>query len=88
MSDEEHTGSLFWAISRVPDKKEANLTLESLGWEQEIKVKLPGPPGKKRKVEPVSWDTLEFPSIPILVNLHNIKKHTMLKVNLVEKKQS
>ena len=88
LSDEEHTGSLFWAISRVPDKKQANLTLDSLSWEQEIKVKLPGPPNKKRKVEPVSWDSSELPSIPTLVNLQKIKKHTMLKVYLSEKKQS
>ena len=64
------------------------MTLESLGWEQEIKVKLTGPPNKKRTVEPVSWDSSELPSIPTLVNLQKIKKHTMLKVYLSDKKQS
>ena len=88
LSDEEHTGSLFWVISRVPEKKDANLTLENLSWSQEIKVTLPGPAAKKRKVENVSWDAAELPSIPTLVNLRSIKKHTMLKVHLAERKKS
>ena len=82
---EEHTGSLYWAVTRTTDVKVANLDIEHITWQQEIKVNLPG--GKKRKAQPIEWSSSELPSFPALVNKKAIPKHTKLCVFQAEKKK-
>ena len=82
---EQHLGSLFWVVQRTSTVSEANLTLENVTFEQQIKLTLPAP--KERKVSTVLWDTSEMPSIAILLNKKGIKKHTKLLVFQAEKKR-
>ena len=85
VASEEHKGCLYWIVTRTSNPKEANLDLENCTWEQEIKVHLPVPAIKKRKIDPVSWNSHELPSFPVMVNKKAIKKHTKLCVFLSEK---
>ena len=85
VDSEEHKGSLYWIVTRTSNPKEANLDLENCSWQQEIKVNLPIPAIKKRKIDPVSWSSHELPSFPVMVNKKGIKKHTKLCVFLSEK---
>ena len=43
LDDSEHSGSLFWLITRSCDPAEVNLDQESMTWEQHIKVNISGP---------------------------------------------
>ena len=63
---------------RPPAPSEANLTLETVTFEQQIKVHLPVP--NKGKVESLKWDPPEMPGVPTLTNSKALKKHTKLLV--------
>ena len=82
---EEHTGSLFWMVSRTSKASQANMAMETLSFEQSIKVSLPGP--KRRKTLSVQWDSSDMPTLPILVNKKALPKHIMLLVFQAEKKK-
>ena len=86
LDPEEHTGSLYWIVTRTSDTKQVNLDWETCTWEQDIKLHLPGP-AKKRKVAPVQWSSSELPSFPVLLNKKAIKKNTKLCVFVAEKKK-
>ena len=89
LDPEEHAGSLCWIFSRTSSAEEATLQEESLAWSQQVKLNLPGPPAKKRKVEPLTWEPAELPSFPILVSHKAIQKHSKLLVYLpVQKKEA
>ena len=79
LDDEDHTGSLYWIVTRTDEKKSCNMSYKSVSWEQQIKIDMPAPGNKKRKVS-VDWATSELPMIPILVNLQKIPKQTQLCV--------
>ena len=84
---EEHTGSLYWAISRTQDLKKANLEPELFKFQMDLKVSCAGPVAKKLKSQSaVSWDPSELPSFPVLVNKKAILKSTMLCVYLQDRK--
>jgi hypothetical protein len=83
---EEHTGSLYWIVTRTSDPQEVNLELEIFTWEQQIKVNLPG--SKKRKVDPVQWLPSQCPSFPVLINKKAIQKHTKLCMFLAPKSEA
>ena len=85
LDQEEHTGALYWLVSRTPDNTEVNMDMEMATWNQKIEVNLPVP--KKRKAQVLEWNSAELPSYPILVNKKAIKKHTKLCVFLIEKKK-
>ena len=79
--EEEHTGSIYWIVTRTGDPKICNLEYENMTWEQQIKVNLPGPAMKARKLETrQEWASSELPMYPVLVNKKAIKKHTLLCV--------
>ena len=81
---DEHTGSLYWVVTRTSQAKEANLDFENITWEQHIKFSFPA--AKKRKLGPVDWEPAELPAFPILVNKKAIPKHTKLCVYMADKK--
>ena len=84
---EEHTGSLYWAISRTQDLKKVNLEPELFKFQMDLKVSCAGPVAKKLKSQSaVSWDPSELPSFPVLVNKKAILKSTMLCVYLQDRK--
>ena len=87
---EEHSGSLYWLVTRVEDMKLANLEQEMITWKQQIHVDLParGPGSKKRKTETMEWAAAELPSLPILVNKQALQKHTLLQVHLKKAKKA
>ena len=72
-------------ISRTSKASEANMSLESATFEQTLKVTLPA--AKKRKATNLTWESLEMPSVPILVNKTKIKKDMQLLMFLAEKKK-
>ena len=73
-----HTGGLFWVITRTDEPSKANLTLESIGLELNVSLKIP-PPLKKAKLETkVDWPSTDLPTVPVLVNKKAIDKHTLL----------
>ena len=86
LDKDEHTGSLYWVVTRTSNTKEVNLDLELATWEQHIKVNLPAP-AKKRKMEVIDWESSQLPSYPCLVNKKAIAKHTKLCVFLADKKK-
>ena len=61
------------------------MSLENATFEQTLKVTLPAV--KKRKTTNLTWDSLEMPSVPILVNKTKIKKDMQLLMFLAEKKK-
>ena len=83
---EEHTGSLYWVVTRTSDTKLVNLEPENVTWQQQIKLNLPG--AKRRKVDPVDWSASQLPAFPVLVNKKAISKNTMLCVFLAEKEKA
>ena len=70
-------------VARASKLKEANMILENATFEQTIKVTLPAP--KKRKTTNLTWESLEMPSVPILVNKTKIKKDMQLLMFLAQK---
>ena len=78
----EHTGSLFWLITRASKPSDANLTLEAVAWEHKVTLHMPL---KKRKLS-TEWESKDLPTIPILVNKKTIKAHERLVVFIAEKK--
>ena len=80
---EEHTGSLYWVVTRTSDTKLVNLEPENVTWQQQIKVNLPG--AKRRKVDPVDWQSSQLPAFMALVSKKATPKHTKLCVFLAEK---
>ena len=84
---EEHTGSLYWVVTRTSETKEQNLEFENFTWEQNIQVSMPSPVSKKRKLDPVHWSSSELPSFPVLLNKKALKKHTKLCVFMADKKK-
>ena len=85
-SPEDHTGSLYWMVSRTTQAMEANLVFDTCSLQRQIKVTLPAP--KKRKTHVSEWEPAELPSLPVLVNKKAIKKHTKLSVFQAEKKKA
>ena len=85
LDSEEHQGSLLWVVRRTSHAADANLVLENICFETQIKMSLPAP--KRRKTETCSWDSSMMPSVPILVNKTNIKKNIQLALLQPEKKQ-
>ena len=78
---EQLTGSLFWALARSSEKKDANLEFEMVPWEFQTKVCLPGPgPAKKRKTQAHEWSEYELPQFPMIVNKKAVPKNTQLVV--------
>ena len=47
LDSEEHKGSLFWVVGRTSQAADANLVLENISFQTQIKMSLPGP--KRRK---------------------------------------
>ena len=86
LDNDEHLGSLFWLVGKTSSPSEANLTLETVTFEQQIKVHLPVP--KRRKTETSKWDPPEMPGVPILTNVKAIQKHTKLLVYTSETKSN
>ena len=84
LDNDEHLGSLFWLVGKTSSPSEANLNLETVTFEQQIKVHLPVP--KRRKTETSKWDPPEMPGVPILTNVKAIQKHTKLLVYTSETK--
>ena len=84
LDSQEHLGSLFWLVSRTSTAPEANMALENVMLEYQVKVCLPAP--KRRKVVSVPWESAEMPTIPIMVNKRALKKHTQLFVYQQDKK--
>ena len=80
----EHTGILFWLVSRTSIETEANMFLENISWEQHVTLQMPF---KKKKMQ-VDWEASELPSIPILMNKEGIKAQTKLMVFLADKKEN
>ena len=74
----EHTGSLFWVVQRVPPQEPANMSLDLVGWTHKVTL---FPPLPKMPKHEVNWDTTDLPSVPIMVNKKAIKAHTRLVVN-------
>ena len=85
LDSEEHKGSLFWVVGRTSQAADANLVLENISFETQIKMSLPAP--KRRKTETSSWDSSMMPSVPILVNKTKIKNNIQLLVFQPEKKK-
>merc|ERR1712102_26882 len=85
MDSEAHEGSFFWIVARTSKASEANMSLESATFEQTLKVTLPA--AKKRKTTSLTWESLEMPSVPILVNKTKIQKDMKLLMFLPEKKK-
>ena len=82
---DEHAGSFFWMVARTSKASEANMSLENATFEQTLKVTLPA--AKKRKTTNLTWESLEMPSVPILVNKTKIEKDMKLLMFLAEKKK-
>ena len=61
------------------------MILENATFEQTLKVTLPA--AKKRKTTNLTWESLEMPSVPILVNKTKIGEDTKLLMFLPEKKK-
>jgi hypothetical protein len=85
LDSEEHHGSFYWMVTRTSNITEANMSLENVTFEHQMKVSLPAP--KRRQVNTVQWEYSELPTLPILVNKKAIKKHTKLLVFQEEKKK-
>ena len=82
MMDHEHSGCLYWLITRTSESAEANLVLEPIQWSSSVDVKLPN----KKLKQCVKWEANELPQLPVLVNKKGLKAHTFLKVFWNEKK--
>ena len=80
-----HAGSFFWMVARTSKASEANLSLENATFEQTLKVTLPA--AKKKKTTNLTLESLEMPSVPILVNKTKIEKNMKLLMFLPEKKK-
>ena len=87
LGEHQHTGSLYWTVTRTLSPKEANLGVEIATFEQHTKVQLSGPAAKKRKLAPVEWRAGDMPGIPVLVNRKALPKHTRLLVHQPERKR-
>ena len=61
------------------------MSLKNATFEQTLKVTLPA--AKKRKTTSLTWESLEMPSVPILVNKTKIQKDMKLLMFLPEKKK-
>ena len=85
IDSEEHLASFFWILGRTTQASEANLVLENITFESQVKVSLPAP--KKRKTETCNWDSTVMPSFPILMNKSKIGKNLQLLVFQPEKKK-
>ena len=72
-------------VARTSKASEANMSLENATFEQTLKVTLPA--AKKRKTTNLTWESLEMPSVPILVNKTKIEKDMKLLMFLAEKKK-
>ena len=70
-------------VTRTSKASEANLIMEDITFEHQVSVNLPGP--KRRKITRVHWETADLPTIPILVNNRDLKKHTKLQVFQAER---
>ena len=81
----EHTGSLYWHITRTQDPAEANLDAENMSFRQNIEVMLSAPAHKKRKLQSGAWEPSDLPTIPYLTNKKAIPKHTKLCLWSAEK---
>ena len=86
IDEQEHSGNLFWVIRRSSEKPESNMSLEQASWSLDVSIKLPGG-AKKRKAE-ASWPSDDLPSLPLMVNLKPIKKHTELVLHQTIEKPS
>ena len=79
----DHSGSLYWVVSRTSEAPKANLVLDQVSWEQKVSVTVPALK-KRRKTHQVDWSSSEVPSVPVMVNPKAIKAHTMLALYLPE----
>ena len=77
LDEQEHTGSLFWLVTRTSEAPAANLSLEPVAWEHKVALTLPA---KKKQKVTSEWDSSELPSIPLLVNKKALKAHQQLFV--------
>ena len=84
IDDNQHSGCLYWLITRTSESAEANLVLEPIQWSSSVEVKLPN----KKLKQCVKWEPHELPQLPVLVNKKGLKAHTFLKVFLDEKKDT
>ena len=85
LDSEEHKGSLLWVVGRTSNAVDANVVMENISFETQIKMPLPAP--QRRKTETSSWDSSMMPSVPILVNKTNINNNIQLLVFQPEKKK-
>ena len=76
LDNEVHTGSFFWVVGRTSKASEANLVLENITFEHQVKLSLPAP--KKRRTETCAWDCSSIPSVPVMINKTSIEKHMQL----------
>lgn len=77
LDEQDHTGSLFWLVTRTSVAAAENLSLEPVAWEHKVALTLPA----KKKLKVTSeWDSSELPSIPLLVNKKALKAHQQLFV--------
>ena len=72
----EHRGSLYWLVTRTSTFGEANMTLESVTWQQNIHLTMPF---KKQKWAS-EWSPAQLPTIPVMFNKKTIKENTLLMV--------
>ncbi len=77
VDDAEHTGLLFFAVTRSSSASEANMAFDAVTFEHTVVVKLP----LKRKSSSATWESQHLPSVPILVNPKAIKARTRLGVH-------
>ena len=72
------TGSLYWAVQRISEEDQANMSLESFTWEGTATLRLPWAPpwaGKNCTLRPQN-----LPHVPLLVNMQPIAAHQRLTV--------
>ena len=75
------TGNLYWAITRTPDAKNANLrTSFTQVTFPGIRVQVPGEPQKL-----LGFKVTDLPQIPVIVNPKPLEQHTKLTVLVDEK---
>jgi chemotaxis protein histidine kinase CheA len=86
LDEHEHTGSLFWIVARSSEATDANMTLESVNYDMNLKLNLPYKTTRASK-KSVEWASNDLPSIPILVNKKKIQEHVRLVVFHRDKKE-
>ena len=81
--EHEKRGTLFFLVQRTHEVKDVNMALQPVS--ASINVDLGMPLQKKRRKH--TWDSAATPTVPLLVNMKVVKKHTQLKMlDLIEER--